>query len=78
MPDMLEAKGYLVVKANGEMRVTVRRPRLTLAEVAFPITVSIPRTWGRVQPVEIELVMPEPPEAFVTVDGAELALVGED
>lgn len=65
-------KAFLVVSAAGEMRI-LKQPRLALDEVAFPITVTIPVTWGRVQPVPIEVVMPEPPEARVTVGDPELA-----
>ncbi len=64
--------GYLVVRADGTMRTTKKRVRLSMDEVAFPLTVSIPRTWGRVQQSSIDVVLPEPPEARVTVDSAEL------
>lgn len=72
-PKNLTVKGHLVVSSLGEMRVVKNAPRLKLNEVAFPVTVTIPITWGRVQPTSISLTMPEPPEAFVTVAEAELA-----
>lgn len=63
----IHVDGFLVVKADGTMRVTKRRVRLYVDEVAFPITVTIPRTWGRVQASRIDVALPEPPEARVTV-----------
>ena len=68
----MTVKGYLVVRADGTMRVTKTRVRLMLDEVAFPLTVTIPTTWGRVQAAAIDVTMPEPPEARVTVAEAEL------
>lgn len=62
------ARAFLVVRADSSMRVVKMRPRLSLDEVAFPVQVTIPRTWGRVQPTSIEVTMPEPPEAIVTVE----------
>jgi hypothetical protein len=73
--DVLTVKGFLVVRASGEMRIMKKRYPLRLDEVSFPITVSIPRQWGRVQATTIELVMPEPPEAVVTVESGEVATV---
>lgn len=60
-------KGYLVVRADGSMRVTKSRVRLSVDEVAFPLTVTIPATWGRVQSTTIDVALPEPPAARVTV-----------
>jgi hypothetical protein len=71
-PAPIVVGGFLVCRADGSLRITKKRPRLSLDEVAFPLTVSIPRTWGRVQPTSIEVALPEPPEARVTVEGAEL------
>lgn len=65
-------KGYLIVRATGDMRVTKKRPPLRIDEVAFPLTVSIPATWGRVQATSIDVQLPEPPEARVTVDDGEI------
>lgn len=61
--------GYLVATAGGELRTVKTTPRLRIDEVAFPITVHIPITWGRVQKTSIEVTMPEPPEATVLVEG---------
>lgn len=66
-------KAFLVVRADSTMRVVKQSPRLGIDEVAFPLTVMIPRTWGRVQPTAIDVTMPEPPEARVTVGDAELS-----
>lgn len=73
----LAVRGYLVVRADGSMRVVKTSPRLSIDEVAFPVTVTIPRTWGRVQPTSIEVTMPEPPDALVTVDEPEVAPIPE-
>lgn len=73
MPDApLVMKGYLIVRADGEMRVTKTSRRLNIDEVAFPLTVTIPATWGRVQRTSIDVALPEPPEARVTVAEPEL------
>ena len=69
----LTIKGFLIVKADGSMRIVKKAARLYVDEVAFPITVSIPRTWGRVQRTTIDVALPEPPEAFVTVADPDLA-----
>lgn len=71
-PVPITTEGYLIVRANGDMRVTKKRPALRLDEVAFPLTVSIPRSWGRVQPTSIDVSLPEPPEARVTVAEPEI------
>lgn len=68
----LVMSGYLVVRADGSMRVTRTRVKLAIDEVAFPLTVTIPKTWGRVQRTTIDVALPEPPEARVTVDAGEV------
>lgn len=78
MPNPLTIKGYLVVKADGSMRVTKRRNALYIDEVAFPLTVTIPRTWGQVQPTSIDVALPEPPEARVTVAEPEMDEPADD
>lgn len=72
-PEPLKVNAYLVVRADGTMRVVKQPPRLSIDEVAFPVTVTIPKTWGRVQPTRIDVTMPEPPAAFVTVGEPDLA-----
>jgi hypothetical protein len=67
------SRGYLVARADGTLRVVKTRPHLRFDEVAFPLAVTIPVTWGRVQPTSIDLTMPEPPEARVTIADPELA-----
>lgn len=70
----LTVKGHLVVRASGEMRVVRGTPkRLRIDEVAFPLSVTIPATWGRVQATTITVALPEPPEARVTVGEPDLA-----
>jgi len=60
----MKVKKYLIVNARGDSRVVTRRPGpMRFDEVAFPLNVTIPDTWGRVYsdlPVEIEF--PEPGE----------------
>lgn len=72
-PEIITLKAFLVVKASGEMRVVKKAQRLYVDEVAFPLIVTIPRTWGRVQRTTIDVALPEPPEARVTVGEAELS-----
>ena len=67
--------GFLVVRADGSMRTVTRRPSLRTDEVAFPLNVTIPRQWGRVQAQQIDVELPEPPQARVRVGDPE---VGED
>lgn len=72
MVEPVRIRGYLVVRADGTMRVTKKRINLAIDEVAFPLSVSIPKTWGRVQAMSIDVALPEPPEARVTVGVGEL------
>lgn len=68
----IRVNGYLVVRANGDMRVTKGRVALRIDEVAFSLTVTIPRMWGQVQPTAIDVALPDPPEARVTIGGPEM------
>jgi hypothetical protein len=68
----LVTRGYLVVRADGSMRVTKTRVALNLDEVAFPLTVTIPATWGRVQTTSIDVALPDPPAPVVTVSDPQL------
>ena len=63
----MNVRGFLIVRAAGEMRVTKRRVSLAADEVAFPLNVTIPSTWGKVQDTTIEVTMPDPPETRVVV-----------
>jgi hypothetical protein len=60
----MKVRKYLIVNARGDSRVVTRRPGgMRFDEVAFPLHVTIPDTWGRVYsdlPVEIEF--PDPGE----------------
>lgn len=51
---------FLVVRANTDVRVTTRKPRLRWDEVAFQINVNIPDTSGEVLGA-IDVNLPEPP-----------------
>lgn len=57
-------RAWLVIRADGAMRVRSRRPSsadLRLDEVAIALAVNIPTGWGSVYPAEIVIDMPEPP-----------------
>ena len=61
-------KAFLVVRADGDLRITrTRNRKLGHDEVAFPIHVTIPMTWGRTLDTTISLTMPGPPEPVVEV-----------
>jgi hypothetical protein len=64
--------GYLVVRANGAMRVVHRRPYLRFDEVAFPLAITIPALWGTIQNLGLDLVLPEPNEATILAGQAEM------
>jgi hypothetical protein len=68
----LVVKGFLIVRADGSMRTVKSNPALRVDEVAFPLNVTIPKTWGRVQATSIEVALPEPPEASVRVGEPEV------
>lgn len=72
MKPPITVRGYLVVRADGTMRCTRTRVRLNTDEVAFPLTVTIPAMWGQVQAATIDVELPDPPAARVTVAGVEL------
>lgn len=57
-------KKFLVVKANGEMKLASpksNRPKLESDEIAVPIVVHIPDAWGTVYNDQIDIGMPGPP-----------------
>jgi hypothetical protein len=60
---------FLIVSADGAMRVVRKRPGLSLGEVAFRLVVNIPDAWARVVG-EIKLDLPEPPEPEIAVEFA--------
>ena len=51
---------YLVLRSDGQARVTKRLPRLCHDEVAVKVNVLWPDGWGRVIK-ELNLEMPDPP-----------------
>ena len=59
---MKQPTKYLIVRADGECRITTRRPTLRWDEIAFRINVMIPDGWGAIQADAIDIAMPEPPE----------------
>lgn len=50
---------YLVVRADGEIRVA-KRPRVGTDEIAVRLNLTFPEGWGSVTN-EINIEMPEPP-----------------
>lgn len=67
----MKVKKYLIVSANGDARVVTRSPRLAWDEVAFPLEVTVPDTWGRLyRDRTIEVAIPGPAE------GPEVAVGG--
>jgi hypothetical protein len=64
--------GFLIVRADGDMRVVKKTPYLDFNEVAFHLKVSIPDAWAKVQG-DVNIELPEPPPAEVTVELVEPA-----
>lgn len=64
----MKIKRYLIVKADGDVRVVGGRRglRLGLDEVAYEVSIAIPNAWGEVVG-KIEVEMPEPPAATVSL-----------
>ena len=73
----MKVTGYLVVKANGSLRVVKTRPTLAFDEMAFQLNVTIPTTWGAFASQKIEVVLPDPPEPIVEVTGPEVPAFGD-
>lgn len=66
---------FLIVTGRGDMRVVTRAPRLSFDEVAFPIRVTIPDSWGKVyRDLNVDIEFPEGPEPTVHVEGPELPI----
>lgn len=62
---------FLIVRANGDMRIVARRPNLSVDEFAYKLTVNVPDAPAYMG--EIELTIPEwpkPDAAQVTVEEA--------
>lgn len=51
---------WLVVRANGDVRVTKRSPRLAVDEVGVRLNVVMPAGWGEVIR-SVDVAMPAPP-----------------
>lgn len=58
----MKHSGFLIVGANGEMRVTKRLLSNSVRsdQVAFRVVVNVPDGWGKVRGI-VEFAMPEPP-----------------
>ncbi len=61
----MKVVGYLIVRADGTMRVIKRFSSIGSDEIAYRVNVTIPEAWGRVNG-SIDIAMPEPPEALLT------------
>lgn len=57
----MKIERFLVVRADGDVRVVARRPRLRPDEVAYRLNVTIPPAWGRLAEGAISIDLPEPP-----------------
>lgn len=67
---MQTIRRFLVIRADGGTRVTTRTPRIAMDEVAYPLKINVPSSWGRLQEA-IELTLPEAP--VVEVENAPTA-----
>lgn len=62
---MKTIRRYLIVRASGDLRLTTRRPTLRLDEVAYPLTVNVPDSWGRLATLSLDVTLPEAPTVEV-------------
>lgn len=59
---MRTVKSWLVVKADGTIKVRARRPlNLGLDEVGVLVNINIPDGWATIAQTPIDIAMPEPP-----------------
>lgn len=65
---------YLIVRADGQMRVVTqaRSPRLNFDEVGFRLLVTVPTAWGEVAPETIKVTVPEGAVRIEVLGEAEL------
>lgn len=74
MAATLQVQGFLVVKENGSLRVTKRKPALEADEIATAITVRVPRDYFRRPPITLTVDLPAPePEKLGADVGAVIA-----
>lgn len=50
---------YLIIRADRSVRCVTRMPRLAMDEIAVPLRLNFPETWGRVKPEAIVIDVPE-------------------
>jgi hypothetical protein len=50
---------YLIIRADRSVRCVTRMPRLAMDEIAVPLRLNFPETWGRVRPEAIVIDVPE-------------------
>lgn len=55
----MQLRKFLIVRADGEVRVVSKAPRLRFDEFAYRLIVTIPDTWSSIVG-ELTLTMPEP------------------
>lgn len=58
-------RAFLVVRADGAMRIVTRTPKLRDDEVSVQLNIKYPEGWGR-QVSTIDVELPGPPTAEVT------------
>lgn len=59
---------FLIIKANGDARLTTRWPSLGNDEIAVRLNITMPEGWGKIQG-EINVAMPD----FPTVETHDLS-----
>ncbi len=55
----MELKRWLIVRADGDMRVVRRLPKLDWNEVAFRLNLRVASSWATTAPGVIRLEIPE-------------------
>ena len=68
----MKLKRYLVVQANGEIKVRQRKPQwndISYDQFLVPLTVNIPDGWGSVlTSSEITVDLPAPPDVHAEIE----------
>jgi hypothetical protein len=49
---------YLIIRADRTVRCVTRMPRLAMDEIAIPLRLNFPETWGRVKPEAVVIDVP--------------------
>lgn len=59
---------YLTVTSGGDARITANRPKPRFGEATYRLLIDVPNTWNQIVG-DINIDMPEPPPATVTLEG---------